>query len=438
MKLLNGERLIMFIKKYIGLVMKIKREFRFFDYVEPSNFFKTPDIDPQFNRYKVVRREEHEAMKKAHKTLMKGTLPLTITIGNSEYGSPPSLETKKPSDLIENDEQVNIAKLKNDKSDFENNNLSQSQATITEAETPGRKNMDIEVDPNDNHFLEDVKDSSDSNQNEENEFMRKKLSKINKIFNSKNDFSTISSYYQRSLEPTFEQKQSLTNFGKNGQSISNQQLLNGRLAKPSNLNRVGDTITSEERTTITTPEEHESIQLESKKEEFKKNSKNGKVEMVTDEELHEVQFDKNGIPENLEILRVPEIIRLDQRYENPFKQQGRTPSTLSSFQVKIENKPLSQSRKNAKQNHRQRKEITNTREIYHMDEVNGGRPQKIISKEEDKDIKVIDHIFDDNQDLPIAEELNKIERPVNLKQARNLWDENFGEVYSKIMKKNLI
>jgi len=150
-----------------------------------------------------------------------------------------------------------------------------------------------------------------------------------------------------------------------------------------------------------------------------------------------VQLDMDGLPTNLNIHRVPEVIRMDERYQDPFVVSGKPQTGLTAKIAEIEGKRVGTDFRAQGTLRQAEEEIPQRRVIYRANEVNGGLPQPSRPGLADPDLSQLDEIINDNGVVNKAK-LRKVDSMLGLRKERSLWDEDMGAVYSRLMGPRLI
>ena len=433
-KLLNAQRLILFIKKYFFFILNTKSNFHFLDYEKPSNLFRESENDDSYGRLKVVSKKDYKIIKENRKKNNKGAIPLTIIVGNTQRGAKIPTETQKASDFIQDDKQMTFDQMKqttlvhessektiivpdgNDRVlNHDKKSANNQNHPLTNSNAQLKQNNNFKSSDNLSSFFENPKES------EKNEFIKKKMNEFGENFGaneSRQNQKIIGNNNIKTkldLNNQFDDKNAANSFEDSKVQIIQKNNGMGQILNQSNNERK-------------TP-------LQDKNSNQQKVSYN--QQSFVDVSLQNpVRLDRDGIPTNVLILKVPEILKVDQKYEDPYRKEGRTSTSLSSKVEGVDGKSVNEIIQSHHSELRPDESIPQKRIVYHPNEVNGGlrsAPEGPV----DEDLSEFDRAFNDNEDSK-PRKLNKIDAAFGSKNSRKLWDQDFGEVYSKIMNKSII
>lgn len=435
-KLLNGERLIIFIKKYMAFVMRIRRGFHLLDYEKGNRLFQEPDVDPHVDRFRVVSNEQYEKIRRA--TPKKSYVPVTIVVGNDGFGAKPAPKKKLPSDYIENKEELKLGGHSSGQGD---------SATITNIQVESHQSTQVEVA---NGFGTDLPQAEGHSQGMlvSMSVPAKKLLQddsasgaANKIAAKKyvNPLDQERDAFIRQKMAEVEQK-----YSHRPQTLKNAQTIVEPLEAQDQSHKtiIPEEVqgTAEHATIISEEEHQQNTAIPTEKSDGPKKPlslKQGENRLVETGSQSLVELDRDGLPINLEIQRVPEVIRMDERYEDPFVVGGKAQTGLTAKVAEIEGKRVDADFLAQKAKVVPEPEIPQKRVIYHPNQVNGGLPQPKRRGNIDEELGQIDEVIKDNGAIDKAK-LRKVDALLGLSRARSLWDEDLGAVYSKLTGRGLI
>lgn len=459
LKLLNGERLIIFIKKYMSFVTRLKQSFHIFNYEKGNQLFKEPDADPKENRYKVVSNKIYELSLNRNKKKEK-FVPVTIIIGNEPYGTKTESPAKQPSEFIENKEEISFSRsnFQQTENHFEtiiDQSYDQNKASLNEnqlssqnkenqnsltggtlismSEPAPEKRLRQELFVPENKIILPAKKFVNPLDLEKEEFINKRMKEIEKLYQTPPKDAGIQATYLP-VEPP------------GGPSLTIESIKSAKeneVKKEIELEKQPEIMNNAVFQTQSPLSQNENDQQSlSKPSSISENTlnsnsfKSGEKELVEMSNDNLLEMDKNGIPKNLFIQRVPEIIKMDERYADPYFFAGKERTSLSSKIAMIDGKPITSffdMQKNFKKNEAV---PLDKRVVYHPNEVNGGLPNEKKS-DIDEELNEIDRIVNDNGALS-DKKLQQMDSAFNAKMPRNLWSRNIGDLYRKMMKKSII
>lgn len=441
LKLLNAERLIIFIKKYMAFVTKLKRGFHLLDYEKGNSLFNDPDIDPSIDRVKIVSNEQFERSK-TNQAKHKSYVPVTILLGNEEFGSVASQSKKFPSDYLENKEEIKNSRFEDITSDA----IEQVQSTTKNIHTNALISNNKVTDPfGDNLQDENNRGSlvsmripakkllqSESKDNgsshkivspldlEKDEFIKSKMEEVERMYFSK---QTNSPVLKKKLDDEIIlSNQSLPIESMNGEIQIDKSIIEENKTAPSLIKQpvkeMGASPIPDKSSNIDRPLPFEQL--------------NNVIE-TNSQKL--IELDSHGLPINLEIHRVPAIIRMDERYQDPWVSNGKVRNGISGKIAQIENKAIDADFKNQKLSPAI-EQIPMRRFIYNPNAVNGGL--KPANKNPiDEQVQEIDRLINDNDTFD-EKKLKQLDQMFGSRMPRKLWSEDLGKVYSKMIKRGLI
>lgn len=468
-KLLNGERLIIFIKKYMAFVMRLKRGFHMMDYEPGNSLFKEPDVDPKVDRFRIVSGSEYTRVKNVEKR-KKGYVPVTIVVGNEGFGSKSEEPKKKlPSEYIENKEEIRFGwtgsgqvgsigqntmagesitlgqqstlaptSLGADGKSIDQQSLEsiQSPGTLVSSTIPAKRLADQQFISNpikvaNNKIM--VQKFVNPLEAEKDQFIKQKMDQIEQLYGQNSrSFSQLLNY----------QNSAVIDATNNGKTIAPTSISNANTGAQSmttispaaddkQATLIPQSISKEGSIQTLAPSSISETQLKSLDATQTKN----RVVQTGEDSL--VELDKDGMPVNLEILRVPEVIRMDERYQDPLVIAGHPQTSLSDKVAKLEGQPVDAAFKTLKPTASSTPEIPLKRVIYRPNEVAGGIPQPKTLPNTDLDLDQLDDIIKDNGTIDKAQ-LRHVDKLLGLRSARSLWDKDIGAVYSRIRHGGLI
>lgn len=472
-KLLNGERLIIFIKKYMAFVMRLKRGFHLMDYESGNSLFKESDADPKVDRYKIVSGAEYTKVQNLQKK-KKGYVPVTIVVGNDGFGSKAEEHKKKlPSEYIENKEEISFGRTGTIQSGSfsqgstgigsftlgqqgsmnptsfgaDGNSLNPQSLNQESAQSPGT--LVSSVIPakrlSDQQTIENTIKTSNNKiaiqkftnplEAEKELFMKQKMAEVERLYDKNaHSFSQLLSNQNSAVFDATNSDKTINPTSINN-DISNQASINPTSINPSADTKqatiVPQSISNENSLKTIAPNSISEVQ----QKPLDTNKNQNRVIQTGEDSL--VELDKDGMPINLEILRVPEVIRMDERYQDPLVIAGHPQTSLSDKVAQLEGQAIDASFKAIKPPVTTNTDIPLKRVIYHPNEVAGGIPQPKTRTNIDTDLDQLDDIIKDNGSIDKAQ-LRQVDKLLGLRSARSLWDRDLGAVYSKIRHGGLI
>lgn len=477
-KLLNGERLIIFIKKYMAFVMRLKRGFHLMDYEKGNQLFREPDVDPKVNRFKIVSNAEFTKVENLRKKT-KSYVPVTIVVGNDGLGGKAASlnPLKLPSDYIENKEEIqlkgkqdgeatrlgsggqsgqtgfgsSLGSMGNDQTrlpsltdpnSFKTNlptvDPSLEQGTVMSMSIPAKKlvqeNPDLMTGSGNKILPSGVQKKFVNPLDLEKEaFMKQKLAEVERMYGQRSRLNAgLMSQQSVMLDSQPVSHQS------NGNTIAPQSIDNSATIAPGSMIAGGDN-----KANTLMPDEHGgSMKTLNPYDQNQKSAttlanKAGSNQLIETGSENLIELDKDGLPINLEIQRVPEVIRMDERYEDPLVIAGKGQTGLTAKVAEIEGRRVDADFKAQKLTAKPDEQVPQKRVIYHPNEVNGGLPQPKAKDNIDQELGQIDEIIRDNGTVDKTK-LRRVDKMLGLSSPRSLWDQDLGKVYSKLRWHGLI